>query len=131
MLFPFKNFKNCPMNVLEVISFRMLYIIKVEKSKLIKNPYPITLQTNIHRCELIKSFIIVSTLNVFKNIRNKVNKRSVQFIFCTSIVFSHQRVLQDDFIFSFKWSVPIPDSFVAKLLEMCLIPYSLFPKKVT
>ena len=34
-----------------IISFRNLYILL--KSKLITNPYPITLQTNTHRCELV------------------------------------------------------------------------------
>ena len=42
--------------ITEVISFRNLHIIKVQKSKLIKNSYHIiALRTSTHRYELIKS----------------------------------------------------------------------------
>ena len=43
----------------------------------------------------------------------------IRYIY-SSMAFSYQKEYSK--IFSFKWSIQIPDSFVVKFLEMCLIP---------
>ena len=103
-------FKNCPMIVrislaeflaqTEVISFIKLYMIKVQKSKLIKiirydddddrqTDRQINLRSNTHGCELIN----VSVLFLFTCCSTHVRARAMFVSYCSFLMFLHVDII--------------------------------------